>query len=255
MHTKLDQRQNRDRLCRFAAFPRLCRAEAGSSKAIGIDIDPQAIFRPAAISPERNGVFGRLSCTCRESTQPEAMKADVKSPLTSRQAHYANPALLISVPPVEGGLPPSGPPAAESAPVMLRRATPNLRSSKRRCRITGRKNNLSACGRPSLLQHNCPEHLLSRDIIKFISQMPRNDFVTIHLSDVNSCYQRTKVLAFYPPSHRPRVALSAGVPCCIRANLSSMRLKNLLRLLREHKSASVRPLPTDNGEKSRASGK
>ncbi|MHC8704330.1 carbonic anhydrase family protein [Salmonella enterica] len=35
---------------------------------------------------------------------------------------------------------------------------------------------------------------------------------------------------------------------------SSAQLEKFMRAIHEHKSASVRPLPTDNGEKSRAAG-
>ncbi|WP_397610180.1 carbonic anhydrase family protein [Salmonella enterica] len=36
--------------------------------------------------------------------------------------------------------------------------------------------------------------------------------------------------------------------------LSSAQLEKFIRAIHEHKSASVRPLPTGNGEKSRAAG-
>ncbi|WP_336886991.1 carbonic anhydrase family protein [Salmonella enterica] len=36
--------------------------------------------------------------------------------------------------------------------------------------------------------------------------------------------------------------------------LSSAQLEKFMRVVHEHKSASVRPLPTGNGEKSRAAG-
>ncbi|MDJ7285436.1 hypothetical protein PL216_22695 [Salmonella enterica] len=36
--------------------------------------------------------------------------------------------------------------------------------------------------------------------------------------------------------------------------LSSAQLEKFMRAVHEHKSASVRPLPTGNGEKSRAAG-
>ncbi|SUH34594.1 50S ribosomal protein L11 methyltransferase [Salmonella enterica subsp. enterica] len=52
-----------------------CRAETGSAKAIGIDIDPQAI-QASRDNAERNGVSDRLELYLPKD-QPEAMKADV----------------------------------------------------------------------------------------------------------------------------------------------------------------------------------
>ena len=73
----------------------------GAAKAIGIDIDPQAI-QASRDNAERNGVSDRLELYLPEA-QPEAMKADVVvANILAGPLRELAP--LISVLPVEGGL-------------------------------------------------------------------------------------------------------------------------------------------------------
>ena len=73
----------------------------GAAKAIGIDIDPQAI-QASRDNAERNGVSDRLELYLPDA-QPEAMKADVVvANILAGPLRELAP--LISVLPVEGGL-------------------------------------------------------------------------------------------------------------------------------------------------------
>lgn len=73
---------------------------------------------------------------------------------------------------------------------------------------------------------------------------------------INSCYQRTKGTGVLTGrSHRPRaLVMLSGLVLQHPLTLSSAQLEKFMRAVHEHKSASVRPLPTGNGEKSRAAG-
>ncbi len=78
-----------------------CRAEAGAAKAIGIDIDPQAI-QASRDNAQRNGVSERLELYLPQD-QPESMKADVVvANIPAGPLRELAP--LISVLPVSGGL-------------------------------------------------------------------------------------------------------------------------------------------------------
>jgi len=73
----------------------------GAAKAIGIDIDPQAI-QASRDNAERNGVSDRLELYLPDA-QPDAMKADVVvANILAGPLRELAP--LISVLPVEGGL-------------------------------------------------------------------------------------------------------------------------------------------------------
>jgi len=73
----------------------------GAAKAIGIDIDPQAI-QASRDNAERNGVSDRLELYLPDA-QPAAMKADVVvANILAGPLRELAP--LISVLPVEGGL-------------------------------------------------------------------------------------------------------------------------------------------------------
>ncbi len=68
-------KENRDRLRLWIRDPAIAALKLGAAKAIGIDIDPQAI-QASRDNAERNGVFDRCELYLPDA-QPEVMKADV----------------------------------------------------------------------------------------------------------------------------------------------------------------------------------
>ena len=67
-------KENRDRLRLWIRDLAIAALKLGAAKAIGIDIDPQAI-QASRDNAERNGVSDRLELYLPDA-QPEAMKAD-----------------------------------------------------------------------------------------------------------------------------------------------------------------------------------
>ena len=94
-------RKNRDRLRLRLRDPAIAALKLGAAKAIGIDIDPQAI-QASRDNAERNGVSDRLELYLPDA-QPAVMKADVVvANIPAGPLRELAP--LISVLPVEGGL-------------------------------------------------------------------------------------------------------------------------------------------------------